>query len=143
LKINGKEPAAAELRKRFSDPNATEEQIREMATTFVKLAQEGTHYEAGWPNSTYVVSKVCLSAVTPIQQRQFDKERPDDDIVVNSVHPGYVDTDMTSHQGPLSIDQGAEAAVWLAQLPPNVETPRGQYVWTNKAIVDWVNGPTP
>jgi len=143
LKINGAEPAASELRKRFSDPDATEDQIRELANTFIQLAKEGGHFEAGWPNSTYVVSKVCVSAITRIQQRQFDKERPDDDIVINAVHPGYVDTDMTSHQGPLTIDQGAVGPVFCALLPPNVEAPRGGYVWYDTTIVDWINGPTP
>lgn len=40
-----------------------------------------------------------------MQQRQMDADsRPG--IVVNCVHPGYVDTDMTSHKGPLTIEQG-------------------------------------
>lgn len=40
-----------------------------------------------------------------IQQREFDKDsRPD--LIVNCAHPGYVDTDMTSHKGPLTIEQG-------------------------------------
>jgi carbonyl reductase 1 len=142
-RINGAEPAATELRKRFSDPEATEKQIVELTNEFIKLAKEGTHHAAGWPNSTYMVSKVALSALVPIQQRAFDKERPDDDIVVNSCHPGYVDTDMTSHKGPLTIEEGAVAPVFLALLPPNVDKPRGGYVWLDKTIVDWINGPTP
>lgn len=142
LKINGQEPAAGELRRKFSADDATEEQIIDLANNFIKLAKEGTHSEAGWPNSTYVVSKVTLSAVTRIQQRKFDKERPDDDIVISHVHPGYVDTDMTSHKGPLTIDEGARAPVFAALLPKNVET-RGAYMWFDKTIVDWVNGPTP
>ena len=39
-----------------------------------------------------------------IQQRMMDSD-PREDIVVNHVHPGYVDTDMTSHKGPLTIDR--------------------------------------
>ncbi|CAG7734157.1 unnamed protein product, partial [Allacma fusca] len=134
---------ATELRKRFSNPEATVEQIIELANEFIKLAKEGTHYAAGWPNSTYMVSKVTLSAVVPIQQRSFDKERPDDDIVVNSCHPGYVDTDMTSHQGPLTIEEGAVAPVYLSLLPPNVEKPRGAFVWRDTTIIDWVNEQPP
>ena len=39
---------------------------------------------------------------------------------------------------------GAEAALWLALLPPNVKEPKGSYVWSSrKEIVDWVNGPAP
>ena len=90
-----------------------------------------------------MASKVLVSAVTPIQQREFDKQRPGQDIVVNSVHPGYVDTDMTSHKGPLTIDEGAVAPVWAALLPPNVESPRGGYIWRDTTVVDWINGPLP
>ena len=38
---------------------------------------------------------------------------------------------------------GAEAPLYLALLPPDVKSPRGCYVWHNKAIVNWVSGPTP
>ena len=76
-----------------------------------------------------------------MQQRQLSQD-PRADIVVNHVHPGYVDTDMTSHKGPLTIDRGAESAVFSALLPP--ATPiRGAYIWHDCSVVDWVNGPTP
>lgn len=51
------------------------------------------------------MSKVGVSALTFIQQRAFDSD-PRGDLIVNAVHPGYVDTDMTSHTGPLTIEQG-------------------------------------
>lgn len=90
------------------------------------------------------MSKVSLSALSRIQQREIEETRPNDDILVNHVHPGYVDTDMTSHRGPLTIDEGAVAPAWLATLPANnFGNPKGAYVWYDKTIVDWVNGPTP
>jgi len=142
-RINGQEPESIELRKQFADPELTTAKLIEIIDTFVSLTKQAKHRENGWPNSAYSVSKVAVSALTRIQQRELDQSRPDDDLVVNSVHPGYVDTDMTSHKGELTIDQGADAPVHLALLPPNVKEPRGGYVWHNKAIVDWVNGPTP
>jgi len=51
------------------------------------------------------VSKVGLSALTRVQQRNFDQD-PRSDIIVNSVHPGFVDTDMTNHVGGVPIEQG-------------------------------------
>ena len=51
------------------------------------------------------MSKVGLSKLSFIQQANFDKNGPED-VVVNAVHPGYVDTDMTSHKGPLTIEEG-------------------------------------
>ena len=89
------------------------------------------------------MSKVAVSAVTVVQQRTFDKERPEDDIVVNAVHPGYVATDMSSHKGPLTIDQGAIAPVWAALLPPNVQSPRGGYIWYDKTVLDWTSESAP
>lgn len=107
-----------------------------------RLANEGTHFAAGWPNSTYTVSKTGVSALTRVQQRELDKTRPGEDILVNNCHPGYVDTDMTGHKGPLTVEQGSVAGTYLALLPSGSNL-RGAYIWYDKQVVDWVNGPTP
>ncbi|CAG0899921.1 unnamed protein product [Darwinula stevensoni] len=131
-----------ELRKTLASSDLDIQKLSALMDGFVKTAKEGMHREAGWPNSCYGVSKVGVSALTRIQQKEFDRDsRPD--IIVNHVHPGYVDTDMTSHKGPLTIEQGAVSSVYAALLPPNVEEPKGAYIWHDKQIVDWVNGPTP
>ena len=89
------------------------------------------------------LSKVGLSALTRIQQKELNHK---DDVVVNHVHPGFVDTDtfmdMMGKKGKLSIDRGAESSVFAALLPPGTDV-RGAYVWHDCQIVDWVNGPTP
>lgn len=56
-------------------------------------------------------------------------------IKVNSCHPGYVATDMSSHKGPLTTEQGAEAPLFLA-LEAGDDI-KGQYVWYDKTIVNW------
>ncbi|KAG8238526.1 hypothetical protein J437_LFUL018197 [Ladona fulva] len=81
----------------------------------------------GWPNSAYVVSKVGVSALTRIQQRAFDADTSRPGIVVNAVHPGYVDTDMTSHKGPLtteedSVDLVQSATLLICQSEPKALT---------------------
>ena len=68
-------------------------------------ANKGDHESYGWPSHTYSASKIGVSALTRIQQRLFDQD-PREDLIVNSVHPGWVDTDMTKHQGPLKIEEG-------------------------------------
>ena len=46
------------LRARFAAEDLTVAELDEMMTNFVKTANDGTHGDHGWPNSTYVVSKV-------------------------------------------------------------------------------------
>ena len=48
---------------------------------------------------------MAITALTRTQQRRFDQDSRQD-ILVNCAHPGYVDTDMSYHTGPLSPDQG-------------------------------------
>ncbi|XKL67721.1 hypothetical protein PGB90_003212 [Kerria lacca] len=131
------------LRDKLSSEDLTETELSNLMNSFVQAAQNNNYIELGWPSRAYSVSKVGVSALTRIQQREFSQDTNRPDIIVNSVHPGYVDTDMTSHKGVLTIEQGAEAPVYLALLPENVNKPKGDYVWYNKVIVDWVNGPLP
>lgn len=72
---------------------------------FCRAAKRGDHEKYGWPNSAYCVSKVGASALTRIQHRELLADSRED-IVINHVHPGYVNTDMSNHQGPLTIEEG-------------------------------------
>ena len=47
--------------------------LNEMMTQFVESAKDGTHEEKGFKNTAYGMSKVGLSALTRIQQQDFDK----------------------------------------------------------------------
>lgn len=123
------------LKKKLSDPNLTEEELDKLMREFVELAKKGTHLEHGWSNSAYVASKVGVSALAGIHQAKFNND-PREDIAVNSVHPGYVDTDMTSHKGPLTPEQGALAPTYCALLPKNTDI-KGKYIWFDKTLSDW------
>jgi carbonyl reductase 1 len=74
--INGKEPKAGQLRAKFaaSDSTLTPDDLSELMNDFIKATEAGNHVDLGWPNSTYVVSKVGLSALSRIQQREFNKD---------------------------------------------------------------------
>ncbi|KAG5868659.1 hypothetical protein JTB14_015667 [Gonioctena quinquepunctata] len=130
---------SAELRSKFSSPNLTIPDLNKLMETFVSNAKEGTAQANGWGNSTYVVSKVGVSALTIVQQRLFDTQTPNKNISINAVHPGYVDTDMTSHKGPLTIEEGARAPLFLA-LDSDW---KGKYVWFDCREVDWYGDATP
>lgn len=75
-----------------------------------RAAHEGNLESAGFPSSekaAYGISKAGQIAITRIHQRTFDQNsRPD--ILVNSCTPGYEATDMTSHLGTLTMEQGEQ-----------------------------------
>lgn len=106
---------------------------------FFRDVQSGKAETEGWGSSNYVVSKVGISAFTNIQQRIFDEETPSRGISINSVHPGWVRTDMTGNKGHKSSEQGAAAPLWLA-LEANL---KGKYVWDDCSVVDWCAKSTP
>jgi len=128
-----------EIRKKFTNPNLTVEELVATVQQFIESVRAGTHQKEGWGNSMYVVSKVALSALTRLQHKAFLND-PRPDIVINHIHPGYVDTDMTSHRGPLTPEQGAVSSVYAALLPPGTTSPRGDFIWFDKKILDWETG---
>jgi len=136
-KIKGDEPEAGVLRDKLSSKELTEEELVKMMTKFVELAAENKHVAHGWPNSAYKVSKVGVSALTIIQQRVMDHERPGEDIAINHAHPGFVNTEMSSHKGPKSVEEGAKPIVFAATLPPNTDI-KGEYIWEDSTVTSWV-----
>jgi NAD(P)-dependent dehydrogenase (short-subunit alcohol dehydrogenase family) len=69
--------------------------------------------EMGRETSAYRLSKTALNAVT----RMVAAELEGTDILVNSMCPGWVRTDMGGPNADRSVEKGAETAVWLATLP--------------------------
>ena len=52
------------------------------------LAQEDKHQAAGWPNSAYGVSKIGVTVMSMVQQRELDAQKKED-VIVNAVRvPG-------------------------------------------------------
>lgn len=61
----------------------------------------------------YRTSKVALNALT----RVLAAELQGSNILVNSVDPGWVRSDMGGERAARSLQEGADTAVWLALLP--------------------------
>jgi NAD(P)-dependent dehydrogenase (short-subunit alcohol dehydrogenase family) len=70
---------------------------------------------AGSP--AYRVSKAALNALTCVISAEAGSG-----ILVNTMAPGWVRTDMGGSGAPRSVEQGADTAVWLATLPDNGPT---------------------
>jgi NAD(P)-dependent dehydrogenase (short-subunit alcohol dehydrogenase family) len=82
------------------------------------------HYmEGGTP--AYGISKVALNALT----KKLASELRGTGILVNSVDPGWVATDMGGHGGR-PVEEGAKGIVWAATLPDN--GPSGGFFYDGK-----------
>ena len=47
--------------------------------------RNGNHQQLGWPQTAYGVSKVGMSLMTPIHQRELAADSSKPDIVINAV----------------------------------------------------------
>jgi NAD(P)-dependent dehydrogenase (short-subunit alcohol dehydrogenase family) len=74
--------------------------------------------DMGGGSPGYRVSKTSLNALTRI----LASELRGSGILVNSVEPGWVQTDMGGSRAPRPVEEGAEGAVWAATLPNNGPT---------------------
>ncbi len=80
----------------------------------------------GYPG--YRISKTAINAVTRI----LNDELQEYNILVNSMCPGWVKTDMGGPNATRSVEEGAGTAVWLATLPDG--GPRGKFFRDRKEI---------
>lgn len=60
-----------------------------------------------------MVSKNGCNALTGVQQKIFDTDRPEDDIIISAVHPGEVTTDMNPDHGTIMPDQSIIVSIIL------------------------------
>lgn len=85
-----------------------------------------TEMNGGFP--AYRISKTSINALTRI----LSDELQGTNILVNSMCPGWVKTDMGGAGATRSVEQGADTAVWLSTLPNN--GPSGKFFRDRKEI---------
>lgn len=113
----------------------TTHEILHFVDDFLQAAKNGKSSFVSFAGhySDYKVSKVALSALTFVQQKEFIKQGKD--ISINCVHPGFVKTDMTKGMGDFSPERGAKAPLYLALDAP--QSLKGTFVWHDCHQVNW------
>ena len=84
--------------------------------------------EAGF--HAYRVSKTALNVLT----KTLADELKDTNILINSVCPGWVKTDMGGPNAPRTVEQGADTITWLATLPEGGQT--GEF-FRDRQLINW------
>lgn len=120
---------------RLSRKDLKVDDINEFVEWFLESSKNGTFNTEDIVDNgsvaAYRVSKVALCALTIIQQRELE----DRNISVNSMHPGFVRTDMTFGVGMFTADEAAETPVYLVLDAP--QSLKGAYVWYDRRVLDW------
>jgi len=88
----------------------------------------GAFNEIGGGNASYRISKTALNSMTAI----LASELTGSNILVNTMNPGWVRTDMGGKNATRSVERGADTAIWLATLPDN--GPSGKFFLDRKEI---------
>jgi NAD(P)-dependent dehydrogenase (short-subunit alcohol dehydrogenase family) len=73
----------------------------------------GSMEKIGGRTLAYRTSKTAVNAIT----RVIAAELPDGDVLVNSMCPGWVKTELGGFDAPRSPEEAADTAIWLATLP--------------------------
>lgn len=113
----------------------TLDEILQFVNEFLEAARNGKNafMTFAGPYGDYKVSKVAMSALTFVQQREFREQGKD--VAINCVHPGFVKTDMTMEMGDFTPERGAHAPLYLALEAP--QSLKGTFVWHDGHQVNW------
>ncbi|GAB3448011.1 SDR family NAD(P)-dependent oxidoreductase [Streptomonospora sediminis] len=75
-----------------------------------------THF---YPGISYPASKAVVNVITIQYAKQYPRIR------INAVEPGFTNTDLNGRTGTLTVEEGAEVIVRMAQVTP--DGPTGTY----------------
>lgn len=117
------------LQAKFTDPELTIVQLNSLMEKFEDHVQNHVHKDNGWSNSNYGISKLGVIAATNV----FAREEAGNNISINSCCPGFCDTDMTSHKGRRSPEEGAKNAV----IPATIENPPTGEFYADYKVSIW------
>jgi len=58
-------------------------------------------------------------------------------LLVDAVCPNHTRTDMGGPDAPLSVEEGADTAIWLATREFDASTDKTGFLWEERQVIDW------
>jgi len=118
------------LQAQFSHPKLTIPELDALMRQFPQAIRDGDFREKGWPESMYQTSKLGEIALTKVLARTHPE------VIVTSCCPGYVATEMSSHMGSLTVEEGADTPVFLATDTGVTPAVSGEFFY-RRAPITW------
>jgi len=106
-----------ELKNKFKNAK-TYQELLNLAESFIKSYENNSVEKDGWCKNSYSVSKMVVNSYARVLSYRDEIEK--NDISVFAAHPGWVKTDMTGPEAPLTIKEGAVNEVFLIELPDGI-----------------------
>jgi carbonyl reductase 1 len=125
---------SAELQQQFLKPDLKLSELSALIEKFVDDVKNDRWQQAGWPKTTYGISKVGCTQLTRVLAPTIKTPG----VLMNSCCPGWVRTDMAGPNADLSPAEGAETPVHLCFLPAG--SPNGVF-WRHKAVAPYLPPP--
>lgn len=110
--------------------------LNALLNKFVTDVENLQHEQQGWPSTCYGMSKLAVVALTKRLALEEAAAATSDrkPVLITCCCPGYCATDMSSHNGPKSAEDGAVTPVYLATLPSYNSNFNGKFFSENKEI---------
>ena len=109
--------SSSKLKKEFKNAK-TYQDLLNLTNAFKTSFKNKTIDQDGWCINTYSVSKMVVNTYARVLSLRSEIEN--NDISVYAAHPGWVKTDMTGPEAPLTIEQGTVNEVFLIELPDGI-----------------------
>jgi NAD(P)-dependent dehydrogenase (short-subunit alcohol dehydrogenase family) len=83
----------------------------------------------------YRISKAGVNAL--VRNLAHETNHGTRGLLVDAICPNHTRTDMGGPDAPLSVEEGADTAIWLATRSFDPEIDKTGFLWEEREIIDW------
>ena len=83
----------------------------------------------------YRISKAGVNAL--VRNLAHETGHGSRGFLVDAICPNHTQTDMGGPDAPLSVEEGADTAIWLATRDFDLATDKTGFLWEERQIIDW------